>query len=295
MPNKRISELGLLTSPQLSTMIPVVDGGVTQKLPIGTLFQSGFPISASSINAVGTTTLTGSLLASGSSSFIGNHILSGTNTIIGNTYLSGSINVSGSSNFHNSLFTLTGSTYFSGAMELTGSLKIFGNLNVVSGSDFYRWGNKLFNYGEFSDNRIQSASANTATSILFNTTDVSGHGVKITSGSRITFENTGVYNIQFSAQLQRIAGSGTVVSSIWLAYTGSNVDNSGGEVTLVGNAGSAQTIASWNYVVPATANDWIELKWSTPDTNIVLFATGSRTNPVRPAVQSIIVTATQVA
>jgi cytoskeletal protein CcmA (bactofilin family) len=51
MGNKKISELNLLTTPQLSTVIPVVEGGETQKLPVGTLLQSGLPIIASSIVA----------------------------------------------------------------------------------------------------------------------------------------------------------------------------------------------------------------------------------------------------
>ena len=341
MPNKRISELSLLTTPQLGTMIPVVENGQTQKLPVGTLLQSGLPISASSItatsvhvegnitadsftvvsssiiyatgstnfgdsfddfhtftgsvNITGSTTITGSVAISGSSSFVGNHILSGTSILTGNTYISGNLDVSGSSNFHNSLFVLTGSTYLSGAMELTGSLSVFGNLNVVSGSNFYRWGNKLFNYGAFSDTRTQSASLNTATSMLINTGDVADSGVHITSGSRITFDNTGVYNIQFSTQLNRIGGSGTVTPTIWLAYTGSNVANSATDIVMAGNANDAAVVPAWNWVLPIKANDWVEIKWSTPDVNIVLFATGSRTNPVRPSVPSVIITATQIA
>jgi hypothetical protein len=61
MANKKISELGLLTTPQLGTMIPVVEGGVTQKLPIGTLFQSGLPISASSVSVNGQPVVLGQL------------------------------------------------------------------------------------------------------------------------------------------------------------------------------------------------------------------------------------------
>lgn len=328
MPNKRISELELLTNPSISDALPVVSNGYTRKVTVGSLLQSGLPVSASSITATsinvtgditatsltiqsssiiystGSTnfgdssddrhTFTGSLLLSGSSSFVGNHILSGTSVLTGNTVISGSLNVSGSSNFHNSIFILTGSSYITGAMELTGSLKVFGDLNVVSGSDFYRWGNKLFNFGAFSDNRTQSASANTATSMLLNTTDLGASGVQLTSGSRILFDSTGVYNIQFSVQLQRKAGSGTVVPCIWLAYTGSNVVNSATDVLMAGNANEAQTVAAWNWVLPIKANDWVEIKWSTSDTDIVLFATGSRTNPVRPSVPSVIVTATQV-
>lgn len=218
MGNKKISELNLLTTPQLSTIVPVVESGETQKMAIGSILNSGLPISASSIS---------------------------------------------------------GST--------------------IHSEDYYINGNKLFNYGSFSDSTIQSASINTATSIRLNTIDVPGRGVSVTSGSRITFDHNGVYNVQFSAQLDRTGGTGTVVTSIWLAYTGSNVADSGGDVVMTGNTNTAAVIASWNYLIPVKAHDWVEFKWSTPDNDIVLFATGSRTNPVRPKVPSMIVTVTQVA
>ena len=259
----------------------------------GSVFITGSTVQIGNTRLDGTTTLTGSFISSGS--FLGNHILSGTNTIIGNTYMSGSINVSGSSNFHNSIFIVTGSQYLTGSQWITGSVSIFGDLNVVSGSSFYRWGNKLFNYGAFSDNRTQSASLDTATPVLINTEDVGSSGVHITSGSRLTFDHNGVYNIQFSMQMQRKAGSGTVAPTIWLRYTGSNVNNTATDVVLTGNAGGAQVVPSWNFVLPIKANDWVELYWSTPDTDIVLFATGSRTAPIRPSVPSVIITATQVA
>jgi hypothetical protein len=347
MPNKRISELGLLTNPQLGTMIPVVEGGETQKLPIGTLLQSGLPVSASSITATsihvegnitadsftvvsssiiystgstnfgdsfddfhtftgsvlitgstiqigntrldGTTTLTGSFISSGSSSFLGNHILSGTNTIIGNTVMSGSIEVSGSSNFHNSIFILTGSTYFSGAMELTGSLKVFGNIDVVSGSAFYLWGNKLFNYGAFYDTTTQSGSANVSQSIQFNSIDYS-QGVSITNKTRIVLENVGVYNIQFSAQLVDTAGGDSTIH-IWIMKNGQNVSNSAGRIFLKANQ---ETIASWNYLVPATSpNDYYELVWQSTDADAHILYQAATGNI--PAIPSIILTVTQVA
>jgi len=323
MPNKRISELGLLTTPQLGTMIPVVEGGVTQKLAIGTLLQSNLPISASAIEATsihvegditansftivsssiiyatGSTnfgnssddkhTFTGSLLLSGSSSFVGNHILSGTSVLTGNTVISGSLNVSGSSNFHNSIFILTGSSYITGAMELTGSLKVFGNVDVVSGSDFYRWGNKLFNYGAFYDTTTQSGSANVSQSIQFNSIDYS-QGVSITNKTRIVLANVGIYNIQFSAQLVD-SGAGDSIIHIWIKKNGQNVPNSAGRVFLQANK---ETIASWNYVVPATSpNDYYELAWQSTDADArILYEAATGNIPVIP---SIILTVTQVA
>ena len=363
MANKKISELELLVYPTLGDVIPVVNQNVTKKLPIGTLLQSGLPVSASSITATsihvegditadsftvvsssviyatgstnfgdsvddkhtftgsvfisgnmgvigntnvtgsitvsgstaqigntkldGTTTLTGSFISSGSSSFLGNHILSGTNTIIGNTYMSGSINVSGSSNFHNSIFIVTGSSYISGAMELTGSLKVFGNLDVVSGSSFYRWGNKLFNYGAFYDTRTQSGSANVSQSIQFNSTDYS-EGVSISNNTRIVLANVGVYNIQFSAQIVD-TGAGSSTIHIWIKKNGVNVPNSAGRIFLKANE---EVVASWNYVVPATSpNDYYELVWQSSDSDARILYEAATGNI--PAIPSIIVTVTQ--
>jgi hypothetical protein len=347
MPNKRISELGLLTNPQLGTMIPVVEGGVTQKLPIGTLLQSGLPVSASSITATsihvegnitadsftvvsssiiystgstnfgdsfddfhtftgsvlitgstiqigntrldGTTTLTGSFISSGSSSFLGNHILSGTNTIIGNTVMSGSIEVSGSSNFHNSIFILTGSTYFSGAMELTGSLRVFGDVNVVSGSAFYRWGNKLFNYGAFYDTTTQSGSANVSQSMSYNSTDYS-EGISIVNGSQITLANIGVYNIQFSAQIVDTGGGDSTIR-IWLKKNGTNVPNTATKIFLQSNK---ELVAAWNWIVPATSpNDYYVIAWQTTDNDAHILYEPASGN--YPAIPSVILTVTQVA
>jgi hypothetical protein len=272
----------------------------------GTQIVTGSLLTSGSQTLIGTTTLSGSINVSGSTtlngttSFYGTHTLSGSNTITGNTILSGSIEVSGSSNFHNSIFIVTGSTYIkgitniSGSTNITGSLNVIGNINVVSGSSFTRWGNKLFNYGAFSSTITQSGSANTVLSMSFNTTDVGGEGVSIVSGSRITVENTGIYNLQFSSQFNR-TNSGTDTITVWFAYTGSNIANSATDVVLTGGANVNATVASWNYVLPMSASSYVEIYWSTPDTRVEMSAVGARTGPVRPAVPSVIATLTQIA
>lgn len=230
---------------------------------------------------------TGSVLITGSTTQIGN------NTLVGNTILSGSIEVSGSTNFHNHTITMTGSMYTSGSQTITGSLDVKGNINVASGSEFYLAGNKLFNYGQFSDTTTQSGSANTAYSMRLNTTDFA-HEVSITNGSRITVQNTGVYNLQFSAQLQNTANS-TIDFDIWLAYTGSNVANSNTSVTLTKVAGSlGRSVAAWNWMLPIRANDYVEIKWSCNAPTGEILANGTQTNPTRPAIPSVIATLTQI-
>jgi predicted acyltransferase (DUF342 family) len=242
-----------------------------------------------SLNTIGNSTITGSFLVSGSTIQIGN------NTLLGNTQLYGNIDVSGSTNFHNHTITMTGSMYTSGSQIITGSLDINGNVNVASGSEFYLAGNKLFNYGQFSDTTTQSGSANTAYSMKFNTTDLS-HNVSIVSGSRITVANTGLYNLQFSAQLDNSSNTNELVD-IWFAVTGSNVANSNTQLAInkaqAGNFG--KVVAAWNLMLPLSASNYVEIKWSTTNSSVLLSATGSASNPTRPSIPSVIATLTQIA
>jgi hypothetical protein len=240
-----------------------------------------------SVNTIGSSTITGSLLVSGSTTQIGN------NSLLGNTFLSGTLDVSGSTNFHNHTITMTGSMYTSGSQSITGSLDVKGNINVASGSEFYLAGNKLFNYGQFSDTTTQSGSANTAYAKKLNTTDFA-HNVLIESGSRIKVLNTGIYNLQFSTQLHNTANT-NIAFDIWLAYTGSNVANSNTQIDVnkvTGGLGSQ--VAAWNFMLPIKANDYVELMWSCNASTGQLAALGTQTIPDRPAVPSVIATLTQI-
>jgi len=294
---------------------------------IGTQVVTGSLITSGSNELIGSTVLSGSIDVSGSqtfygiSEFYGNHILSGSNTIVGNTVLSGSIEVSGSSVFHNSSFIVTGSTSFSGSftvtgtshfedtsMSLTGSLLVKGrsqisgstgvtgsfevrdgDINIVSGSSFTRWGNKLFNYGAFSDYTTQSGSANTVHAIKFNTTDLA-LGMSLSGSSAIKIQNTGVYNFQWSGQANQ--GSGASVISVWLRINGQDVSGSRGDITLASNSSA---LPAWNYVLLFNANDDIELYWSSNSNNTTWVYAPTGSNPTRPSTASIIATVTQMA
>lgn len=241
----------------------------------------------SSNTFIGEQTITGSLLVSGSTTQIGN------NTLTGNTIMSGTLDVSGSTNFRNHTITMTGSIFTSGSQVITGSLDVKGNINVASGSEFYLAGNKLFNYGQFSDTTTQSGSADTAYSMKLNTIDFA-HQVTIANGTRITPANTGIYNLQFSAQLQNTANT-TIDFDIWLAYTGSNVANSNTNITLTKVAGSlGRSVAAWNWLLPIVANDYVEIKWSCNSSTGEILSHGTQTNPLRPAIPSVIATLTQI-
>jgi hypothetical protein len=195
--------------------------------------------------------------------------------------------------FSTSSFAITGSNTFSGSQGISGSLYVSESIYVTD--EFYVNGNKLFNYGQFSDTTTQSGSANTAYSMKLNTTDIS-HNISVVSGSRITVQNTGIYNLQFSAQLDNTSNTNEVVD-IWVAITGSNVANSNTQVAInkaqAGNSG--KLVAAWNYLLPMSASNYVELKWSSNGGGIILHSSGSASNPTRPAIPSAIATITQIA
>ena len=160
--------------------------------------------------------------------------------------------------------------------------------------EFYLNGNKLFNYGQFSDTTTQSGSANTAYSMKLNTTDIA-HNISVVSGSRITVQNTGIYNLQFSAQLDNSSNTNELVD-IWFAVTGSNVPNSNTQIAInkaqAGNFG--KTVAAWNTLLPLSASQYVEIQWSATGNGVILHASGSASNPTRPAIPSVIATLTQI-
>jgi hypothetical protein len=194
-----------------------------------------------------------------------------------------------------SSFATTGSNTLIGNQIISGSLTLSSGSALNINNGFYVGGNKQFNYGEFSDTTTQSGSANTAHSMTFNTT-VIADGFSVISGSRITATYTGIYNLQFSAQLDNTSNTNEVID-IWIAVTGSNVPNSNTTVSInkaqAGNFG--KTVAAWNYMIPLSASNYVELKWSSTGAGIILLATGSASGPTRPATPSAIATITQIA
>ena len=149
----------------------------------------------------------------------------------------------------------------------------------------------IFPYGDFCSTVTQTnAGATAANVITYNTTNLSS-GVSVVSSSRITMATAGTYNIQFSAQLQKTTGGDDAID-IWLSKNGSNVANTNTRIILTANP--AYEVASWNFLVQANAGDYFELYWSSADTTMELHAAAAGTDPTRPAIPSVILTATQV-
>jgi len=153
-------------------------------------------------------------------------------------------------------------------------------------------------YGAFQDTTSQTAaSINTAYAVKFNTTDLSNGVTVVNDGSsnptRITLANTGIYNIQFSLQMEKTGGSGNMIADIWIRKNGVDVPSTTGKIVLTGSANASPVVAAWNYVLDLVAGDYVQLMWSTSNTNVEIVAAGSTTP--HPSIPSSILTVTQQA
>lgn len=143
-------------------------------------------------------------------------------------------------------------------------------------------------YGSFYDTATQTAAAiNTAYAMTFNTTDLSVGVTRGSPTSRIYVDRPNVYNIQFSAQLDKTSG-GIGLVWVWLRKNGTDVPSSASQVRIQGN--NAETVAAWNFLLQMNAGDYFELMWEVDDTSVQILAEAA--SAVHPAVPSIILTVT---
>lgn len=164
------------------------------------------------------------------------------------------------------------------------------NVTVSGTSIGLQVGPQSYYLSAYSTQDQTNGGATVANQMTYNVTDVA-NGVSIVSNSRITIANAGVYNIQFSAQLNK-GDSGDDTVQIWLCKNGTPIANSNTETTLTGNNG--KHVAAWNWFVNAAAGDYFEICWHSTDTAVFIDYQAAATTPTRPAIPSVIVTVNKV-
>lgn len=142
-------------------------------------------------------------------------------------------------------------------------------------------------YGSFYDTTTQTNPvANTVNIMTINSMD--GHNnITILDGSKIKVTNKGIYNIQFSAQLDK-TDSGTDEVDIWLRQNGVDVPWSNTRLTSHNN--NDKFLAAWNWMIPMEAGDYAQIAWCSADLDLRIFAQAAQTSPTRPGIPSLIVT-----
>lgn len=149
------------------------------------------------------------------------------------------------------------------------------------------WRTMLPYCGSFYDTTTQGNGSTTAAqTVSLNSTEFSV-GVSVVSSTKITFKYAGLYDIAFSAQLDKSSANAADVD-LWIAVNGTDVAWTNTRVTLAGS--SAKIVAAWDWVVQVDAGDYAEIKWFSSNADVRIAAFTGLTSPTRPSIPSVIVT-----
>lgn len=147
-------------------------------------------------------------------------------------------------------------------------------------------------WGAFYDTTDQSNGGIAVANLMtFNSSDAQNNGVTMVDGSKLTFANGGVYNIQFSAQFVK-TDSGNDDVAVWISKNGTNIPYTNTFATITGNNG--KIVTAWNFMIPVDAGDYIQFYWHSDDINASLQHIPPLASPTIPDTPSIILTAQMV-
>ena len=103
--------------------------------------------------------------------------------------------------------------------------------------------------------------------------------------SKVYVIDTGLYNFQFSAQLDKTGGSASEVY-IWPRVNGVNVPDSATRIVI--NGPNSEVVPAWNFFLVMQAGDYFELAWQSSDTAVIAPAVSPSGNI--PGIPSVILT-----
>lgn len=151
-------------------------------------------------------------------------------------------------------------------------------------------------YGSFYDNSTQSCASGAIKAMETNVSDSFNNGVFVgydinAKPTLFSVSNAGVYNVQFSAQLNRTSGGSAKTVSIWLRKNGVDIPFTATHVSVQANAG--KLVAAWNFFVEIGSTDAIQIMWSQDDSIDILYQSEDLILP-HPAIPSVIITINQL-
>ena len=172
--------------------------------------------------------------------------------------------------------------------------RISGTFQSVLGPDGGQYINNPF--GAFISTQDQTAAnTTTAYAITLDTTTAS-NGVSVVSSSQVTMAYSGYYNIQFSIQLSNSTNAPQDID-IWFRKNGTDIANSNSRFGLAARKSVGDPfhlIGTVNLVEAFNGGDYVQLYWRTSDVGAYIEYYAASTTPTRPAIPSVILTATFV-
>lgn len=154
----------------------------------------------------------------------------------------------------------------------------------------YTSSGKLF--GSFYQETTQSGFTQDTIYALSASSVADSVGISVVNDSQFTVASGGTFNLQFSAQLQKLQGGSQETITIWIRINGIDVPWSSTNISFANN--NVLSVASWNFVVILNAEDNVQLMLSTTDSEIILYGQPETTGPVRPGIPSLIITMLQI-
>jgi hypothetical protein len=155
--------------------------------------------------------------------------------------------------------------------------------------------NVQFPYGAFASYTIQSTTANTATLVTMTNTDFAS-GVSLNGSSSMIVENPGIYNMQFSVQVQNLNNAPQDMF-IWLKQNDVDIIGSTGKIGMPArkNPGDpSHDIKGWNYFLSMNAGDKVQIYWSTTSADVTIHTYAASASPTKPSTASVVATMTFV-
>lgn len=138
--------------------------------------------------------------------------------------------------------------------------------------------------------RQLAVGVNTGTRMQCDSTDIELGAWRDPASDVFYVADAGVYNIEFSAQLDRNKGTDSEFW-VWLAIDGADVLDSASVIRVKGTDG--EFVPSWNWLVKMKPGASFSVMWATDDLDTYLETFAA--NAFRPAIPSVIITITQEA
>ena len=139
-------------------------------------------------------------------------------------------------------------------------------------------------YGSFFSNASQPiGNAGVAANVTFSNT-VASQQIVVVDNSKITFRETGFYQMTVDYQVVSTNASAKDVY-FWYATNGNNTANTTRVITLTGNNEYKNVTISYNVSVPV-ANTYVQFRWASTDSAVSLAALAATAfSPTSPSVQ----------
>lgn len=181
--------------------------------------------------------------------------------------------------------------------ELVPLVQSGGNVKTTI-ADFGAYARGAFsNFGGWEDTTTQTGSTVAGVPFTYNQGDYTANGVTLVNNSQLTVAVGGVYNLQWSAQLQNLDVAPQDVS-VWIKINGTDVIGSTGVIGLSARKNPADAfhgVFGWNFFLTLTAGQYVQLYWYKTSANVTCPAFPAKTSPVIPSTASVVVTLQQVA